>query len=400
MALVKRREVLSPSPENKVRVDRRVKLAMPIFRAALFPWHQITVSGRENVPRTGPVLVLSNHVASLDPITLILASGRQIHFMATRSLMNEPGISRVMQLAAVVPRSKFVTDTSSVRTLKAWRDLDAAVGLFPEGERTWDGRGLPLVRGIEKLVRLMRAPVVTARIINAYRQAPRWGAQMRHGRVHVEFDPPREFDRKARAADVRAYIEERIRVEPGHGEDWRVWGRQLADGAENVLFACPRCFALDALVPSGSTLTCRSCQSSWTVDTHNRLHGGGEALSLIDAMERIHERYEGEWIADRGRYESEGVLLESEPMTLLDLTTDELTPITRGQLRLTTETLSVVNGEDPWEVPLGEVHIATVDLRRRLQFQTGRGPVEAVLPSESVLKWVRWVEHWRGKIGS
>ncbi len=398
MALVPMREAPAPSEENKLKVDRRVRLAIPVFRAALWPKHRITTSGREHVPRRGPVLVLANHVASLDPITLILASGRPIHFMATRSLMQEPGISRIMQFAAVVPRSKFVSDAASVRQLKAWRDLGSAVGLFPEGERTWDGRGLPMVRGIEKLVRLMRAPVVTARIINAYRQAPRWAERMRVGRVHVEFDPPRDFPRGTPLAAIRAYLEERIRVPLDRGSSWPVRGRGLALGAENVLYACPSCFALEGLRARGDTLGCRSCGAGWTLDTHSRLHGAGETLAFHEAVDRIREQIGQSWIADRARYERDGVLLESEPMQLTALGQATNPVIAAGRLRLTEDALAVVDGDGAvrWSAPLSELRAATVDMRRRLQFQTRSGAVEAVMPTESVIKWVHWVNHWRG----
>ena len=402
MALVRTREVPEPTPENRDRVERRVKLARPVFRAALWPRHRITVSGRENVPREGPVLVLSNHVATLDPITLILASDRQIHFMATRSLMQEPGLSRVMQFAAVVPRSKFVADTSSVRRLKAWRDLDSAVGLFPEGERTWDGRPLPMVRGIEKLARLMKAPVVTARIINAYRQSPRWGAKMRTGRVHVEFDPPRVFDRKAPLAEVRAYIESRIRVPLAMGADWSVKGSGLALGAENVLYACPSCFTIDGLQPAGDTLGCRSCGASWRIDVHHQLHpsDGGGPLALHDVVDRVRGELSQHWIADVGRYERDGVVLESDAMQLTSLG-DTNPVIAEGRLRLTKETLSVVDeqGGERWRTDLPGLLTATVDMRRRLQFHTREGVVEAVMPRESVIKWDHWVNHWRVRGG-
>ena len=398
MALVRTRTVPEPSPENKERVDRRVNLAIPFFRAALWPRHRVTVAGRENVPREGPVLVLSNHVASLDPITLILASDRQIHFMATRSLMQEPGISRIMQFAAVVPRSKFVADMSSVRKLKAWRDLEAAVGLFPEGERTWDGRPLPMVRSIEKLVRLMRAPVVTARIINAYRQAPRWGVKMRTSRVHVEFDPPKVFARRAPMSEIRAYVEERIRVPAVLGADWSVKGSGLALGAENVLYACPLCFTIDGLQPAGDRLTCRSCGAGWRMDVHHKLHptAGDAPLALHDAVDRVREHLSQQWIADIAVYERDGIVLESAPMQLTSL--GDVNPvIAEGRLRLTEDALTVVDpqGADRWRVALPDLLTATVDMRRRLQFHTREGPVEAVMPEESVIKWDHWVNHWR-----
>ncbi|MFT5685046.1 MAG: 1-acyl-sn-glycerol-3-phosphate acyltransferase [Myxococcota bacterium] len=392
------RPVLEASAENKLKVENRVHRLIPAFQGMLWPWHRITSEGWENVPRTGPVLVLSNHVSMLDPITLIIAARRQIHFLATRSLMQERGVSRIMQIAAVVPRKKFAADMKSIRRLKAWGDEGAAVGLFPEGIRTWDGHNNEVLPGIEKLIRLMGMPVVTARLINAYRQAPRWGAAMRHGRVHVQFDPPRVFGRtRADLKEIRRYVVERIQVEPAEG--WPVWGRRLAEGVENVLYACPSCGVVEGLRSSGNSTTCRSCGASWRVDSENVLHGSDGALTLDEALARQAERISETWIADADLHRRNGTILISDPATLFDVTGDEMQTITTGRLQLTDEAMSMLgpDGVASWSVPLPDVKVATVDMRRRLQFRTSEQAIELSMPEESVVKWVHFVNHWRGQ---
>lgn len=392
------RTVLAPSAENHARVDQRVRWSIPFVRAAIAPWQRITVSGVDNVPRTGPVLIVSNHVAVLDPVTIIVAARRQIHWLATRSLLQEPVLSRFMQWAAVVPRPKFVADSSSIRQLKKWADLGAAVGLFPEGMRTWNGRVQPVLPGIEKLVRLLRVPVVTARVVNAYRQAPRWAAVQRRGRVHVEFDPPRTFPRKAHLPDIRAHIEQGIQVDPERG--WPVAGRKLAHGVTNVLFACPDCLGIDRLRPLGNELRCLDCGGRWRIDHEHLLQraGGGPEQPLAAAVDRIEQAVGVDWIADRKDHASTGVVLRSGPARMLDITEDLIQPVARGQLQLTEERLRMVDraGGRAWEVPLEELVVATVDMRRRLQFRTRTQGVEVELPEgESVVKWDRFVNAWR-----
>lgn len=398
MPLKQSRPVLNASAENKRKVERRVHLLIPVFKAALSPWHRITSEGWENVPREGPVLILSNHVGMLDPITLIIAARRQVHFLATRSLMQEPAISRVMQIAAVVPRKKFSADMKSIRRLKAWGDEGAAVGLFPEGIRTWSGQNSAVLPGIEKLIRLMGMPVVTARLINAYRQAPRWGAAMRHGRVHVEFDPPRTFDRKTPLPELRQYVIDRTRVDPKQG--WPVWGRRLAEGVENVLYACPKCFQIEGLRPAGNTVRCRSCGTTWTLDAENNLEEkqGGGMLTLDDAILAVRTQLQESWIADKSLYDQDGTVLIGDPAVLHDVTGDEMIDIARGRLRLTEESMMMVDpaGDAVWQTPLSEVKVATIDMRRRLQFRTKDQAIELSMPEESVVKWVHFVNHWRG----
>ncbi len=395
--LHKSRPVLEASPENHQKVERRVRLLSPVFQTLLYPWHRITSEGQEHIPRDGPFLLLANHVATLDPITLILASKRQVHFMATRSLMQEPVLSRVMQIAAVVPRKKFTSDSRSVRKLRAWRDVGAAVGLFPEGTRTWDGKNLPLLPGIEKLIRLMRVPVVTARIVNAYRQAPRWGTSMRHGRVHVEFDPPKTFDRRADPAMVRAYVEARIQVDPTRG--WPVSGRNLAHGLSNVLYACPLCFAIDGLVEHANTLTCSSCAAHWRLDPDHILHGSSAPVPVSEALTAVHNHLHTDWIADPSLHAGEGIVLQSEPGELFDISEDELRPMAKGRLTMTESHLEM-RGEGGWRVALADVSVVAIDMRRRLQLRTDAGAVEVFLPTESVVKWLHWMEHWRTVAGA
>jgi 1-acyl-sn-glycerol-3-phosphate acyltransferase len=392
------RTVLEASPENKLKVERRVHRLIPVFRGSLWPWHRVTSEGWENVPRSGPVLVLSNHVGMLDPITLIIAAKRQVHFLATRSLMQEPVISRVLQIAAVVPRKKLASDMKSIRRLKAWAEEGAAIGLFPEGLRTWDGHNSDVLPGIEKLIRLMGVPVVTARLINAYRQAPRWGAAMRHGRVHVEFDPPRDFGRRPNLKEIRQYVIERTRVDPLQG--WPVRGRRLAEGVENVLYACPACGVVEGLRSRGNTTTCRHCGSSWRLDSDHVLHGSSGALSLGEALQQQSARLSETWIADADQHRRDGTVLLSDPATLFDVSGDEMQTISDGRLRLTDATMSMVapSGEAAWSVPLSDITVATVDMRRRLQFRTKSQAIELSMAEESVVKWVHFVNHWRKQV--
>ncbi len=396
--------MLRASEENRDRVDRRVRWALPFVEAAIWPFQRITVEGRENVPRTGPVLIVANHVAVFDPVTIIIAARRQIHWLATRSLLQEPVLSRFMQMAAVVPRRKFVADSQSIRQLKAWANLGTAVGLFPEGMRTWDGTVQPVLPAIEKLVRLLRAPVVTARLVNAYRQAPRWGAALRHGRVHVEFDPPRTFDRKAPPSEIRSYIEERIHVSPERG--WPVWGRRLAHGVDNVLYACPRCLAVDGLRPAGNRLHCDPCGATWELDAEHQLRPvrGGPALPLRAALAEIQAGLTAaDWVADPHDHALTGVVLRSGPARLLDISDDLVRPLGTGQLQLSETDLRMVDraGGTLWQSPLSELVVATVDMRRRLQFRTREGAVEVELgEDESVVKWDHFVNAWRARHGA
>ena len=53
-------------------------LLRPLFRIAL----RMHVTGRENVPPTGPVILASNHLSFIDSMVIPLSVPRRVHYLA------------------------------------------------------------------------------------------------------------------------------------------------------------------------------------------------------------------------------------------------------------------------------------------------------------------------------
>ena len=374
---------LVPSARNLALVRRRVRLWKPPFEAVTSRWVRLTVAGREALPRRQPFLFLANHSGFFDPPIMVRAAGEAVTILATESNFREGPIGRFFVHFGAVPKMKYTADARAIITLKRWADAGAHVGLFPEGERTWDGRRLPLVPGIEKLVRLLGLPLVTMRIYNGFRQSPRWAPRLRRGRIHVELDPPRQFDRRTPPAEIKRYLEERITVDALGEPRFPVAGGALAQGIANVAWACPRCYLIDGLQELGSQLRCRGCAARWGVDCDGRLRGrdGAASYTLPQVVDRIRAHYAAAPGAPR-----RDPLPASEPMTLLDIRPRQPRVVGRGRLRLTRDEL-LVEGEQPWQLPVHQAEAITVDMRRRLTLRAGQRYLEAVIPHESVLKW-------------
>ncbi len=389
-------EPVEPSAAVLPLLQRYVDIGGPLALGVLRPGLQVTISGLEHFPRQGPVLLLTNHASALDAGILMARIGRPIQFMVTQAGLHSGAGAKVFAAFGAIPKKKFNKDARAVKTLRRWRDVGAAVGLFPEGQRSWDGRTLPLIPGIEKLVRLVDAPMVTGRVLNADRVWPRWAAVPRTGRVHIELDAPQQFDRKTPMEDIRAAVE-RIRVDPERCQRWPVRGHLLAHGLGNLLFACPHCNAFDRSEERRSVFACRSCGASWTVSTENRLRRAGEDLSIVDAWQRAKDRLEPHWTADPVRFRRDGTVMESAPMRLFEMSEAEPVPVAEGRLKLREDALTVGD----WRLPLERCVVTSVEFRRRLQFQDVDGRVfEAVMPEESVVKWEIIVPHWAQRAGA
>ncbi|MCY4375611.1 MAG: lysophospholipid acyltransferase family protein [Spirochaetaceae bacterium] len=393
MRIRRRLSPLPPTRRNRRRIEARVKWLGLLVRYGFRPVVRTTFGPRE--PLREPALVVSNHSSLLDPMFLSLAVGRAVHFLSTELVFSGGAMGWVNQFFGAVPKRKFTADPRAILRLRRWRDLGGSIGLFPEGERTWDGRPLPILPGVEKLVRAMDLPVVTVRVYNGWRQSPRWATTLRRGRVHVEVDPPRRFTAGESLASIRRYIEDRISVDAEDGPNWPVRGRRLAAGIGNVLFACPSCLRLDAIDERGDIASCRHCGAAWRVDTESRLHpaNGGRPLTLRAAADSIRGRFPEPWLPAHGPLPA-GALLASEPIRLYDVTDPDPLLVGCGPVTLTAESLRVT-GITPWSIPIAEIRAEAVDLKRRLNFSSRRRVFEVVMPSESVIKWELFLRHVR-----
>ena len=160
-------------------------LARALFR--------VSASGREHVPPTGPLLLVANHLSTLDPPLIGVVTPRQLCFLAKEELFAIPLLGRLIRALHARPVRR---DGADGRALKASLKLLAenrAILLFPEGTRGAEGRlgeGKP---GAGMLAVLSGAPVVPVYVSGTARALPRGRALPRPTRVRVTFGPPLVF---------------------------------------------------------------------------------------------------------------------------------------------------------------------------------------------------------------
>lgn len=129
--------------------------------------------GREFMPTTGPVLLISNHQSFLDPLIVGCAVRRHLCFLARKTLFRNRYFGALIQHLHAVPVDQEGVAKDGLKTILEQLKKNRAVLVFPEGERTRTGEVLPLKPGILLLIKRMQAPIVPIGIAGAFDALPR-----------------------------------------------------------------------------------------------------------------------------------------------------------------------------------------------------------------------------------
>lgn len=169
-------------------------------------------SGGENVPMTGPLLVVSNHQSHLDPVLIGIASPRQVGALARASLFVGPFAWLIRSYGAVpVERGSA---TAGIRAILGMLKAGEAMIVFPEGTRTRDGRVQPLQTGFCAIARRSGAAIVPTTISGAYDAFPRGAKLPRLRPISLTFHPSIGPEAIARMSDDELAALTAARIDP------------------------------------------------------------------------------------------------------------------------------------------------------------------------------------------
>jgi 1-acyl-sn-glycerol-3-phosphate acyltransferase len=160
---------------------------------------RLRVVHRERMINHGPVILASNHESYLDPPLVGSVSDRAVFFLARNTLLDGWFFGWLLPKLNVIPVDQEGGDRSALKALI--RILKAGEGtlVFPEGERTDDGRMRPALPGLGFVIAKTLAPVVPMRIFGAREAWPRGGKPVLFRPITVVVGEPIHFT----AADLQ-----------------------------------------------------------------------------------------------------------------------------------------------------------------------------------------------------
>jgi 1-acyl-sn-glycerol-3-phosphate acyltransferase len=155
---------------------------------------RLRVVHRERMINHGPVILASNHQSFLDPPLVGSVSDRGVYFLARKSLLDGWFFGWILPKLNVIPvDSETGRDRTALKALI--RILRAGQGtvVFPEGQRTPDGKLQAALPGLGLVIAKTLAPVVPMRVFGAFAAWPIQQKWPRPGRVTIVVGEPIRF---------------------------------------------------------------------------------------------------------------------------------------------------------------------------------------------------------------
>lgn len=134
--------------------------------------YRVKVTGMDNIPEEGAVIVASNHVSFADPLIIGGMIRRPVNFVMYYKIYQIPVLNFIFRTGKAIPIAGRKEDPQILET--AYQRMDGVLetgdvlGIFPEGGITADGEVQEFKTGIDKVIAQQPVPVVPMALCNLW----------------------------------------------------------------------------------------------------------------------------------------------------------------------------------------------------------------------------------------
>ena len=179
--------------EKPERVWRRRYMRFGIWQFLYRTWINLHVSGWENIPADGPVIMMGNHINMLDPVVMVsFFPDRDIVPLAKLEAFQQPFMRYFVRHYGAIPVNRGEADLKALKLAFDYLESGYVVMLYAEGHRSKTG----LIQGQDGSAYLALksdAIVVPAAIWGTDGFPLKWLGKLRPMDVHMSFGRPFRF---------------------------------------------------------------------------------------------------------------------------------------------------------------------------------------------------------------
>ena len=120
--------------------------------------YKLEVNGITNIPQTGGVLLLGNHISWIDWAVVLMAVPKEVRFVMDKTIYSKWYIKWIFRMFNAIPISNASSKTT-IKIIAKQLDEGNIVVIFPEGSITRNGHLGEFKKGFEKILELTNTDV-------------------------------------------------------------------------------------------------------------------------------------------------------------------------------------------------------------------------------------------------
>ena len=144
-----------------------------VSQVIIFPIYKLLfrgiLIGKENIPKKGSFILVSNHGSLLDPPLLGHALGHNISFMAKEELFKIPILGFIIKACGAYPVKRGIADKNTIKTACKKLSNNNSIGIFIDGTRQKNGRVNKPKQGAALLAFKNQKLLLPVAIVNSHR---------------------------------------------------------------------------------------------------------------------------------------------------------------------------------------------------------------------------------------
>ena len=160
--------------KKRIKNELAYKLCTPLMRLLFRIFYNPKIVNKGNVPKTGPIIIASNHKHVWDQCFAIMGTKRVLHYFAKKEYF-EGKLAWFFKLFCCISVNRDGNDDEAVNKAKDILSSGGAIGIFPEGTRnkTYDQILLPLKYGTVSLAYKTKAKIIPVAVTGDYKFRPK-----------------------------------------------------------------------------------------------------------------------------------------------------------------------------------------------------------------------------------
>ena len=396
----------NPYPINPV-LQALIQVWMSIFKR----YYRIKANIAHEIKHIDtPYLLISNHVGRYDPFIVSSFFRRKPNFVSSDAVLRDRIIGTLFKLLGAMPKRKGTRDTYIIREMRKVIEAGGSIALFPEGARTWSGTSLDIDPSIVKLIRLLKVPVITAKMKGAYCYDPRWAVHIRRSGFEIDYTLLLQPEEIVSLTDEAIYAAILNHVQ----QDDIAWQEQnkraiesekRAENIELILFACPHCKSYDGFNSHENSFSCKNCNTTVEVDRYGFFSSPTIDLpysNTRDWMQWQNIMFVRHIFSHMKKGDLSKPFFTSVPVSISHATgMERLAEIGNGNLAFFADRLEIYSDGKTTTLPWDEVDMISPQYKDRLELTnihneayrfTSYGPFEPGIKWELTLNAVRYFD--------